>query len=121
MKTLLRNAREQKGLKVREVAEKLQIDQALISKFENGQRNPTRNQVLQLAELLDIDREEILTLWLKGKILRELENEEFALNALKAAEAELQPQAKNPKADPLQKLLDEMDALKQKFENLRGS
>ncbi|MFT3795977.1 helix-turn-helix domain-containing protein [Flavobacterium sp.] len=119
MKTLLRNAREQKGLKVREVAEKLQIDQALISKFESGQRNPTRKQVLQLAELLDINREQILTIWLKEKILRELEGEEFAVHALKAAEAELHPQT--PKADPLQKLLDEMDALKQKFENLRGS
>lgn len=119
MKTLLRNAREQKGFKVREVAEKLQIDQALIIKFESGQRYPTRKQVLQLAELLDINREQILTLWLKEKILRELEGEEFALNALKAAEAKLQPQT--PKSDPLQKLLDEMDALKQKFENLRGS
>lgn len=119
MKTLLKNARETKGLKVREVSEKLQIDQALISKFESGQRNPTRKQVVQLAELLDINPEEILILWLKEKILREMDGEELALKALKAAEAELQPQT--PKADPLQKLLDEMDALKQKFENLRGS
>ena len=42
MKTLLKNAREQKGLKTREVAQLLGIDQALISKFESGTRKPTR-------------------------------------------------------------------------------
>lgn len=117
MKSLLREAREKKGLKVREVARMLNIDVALISKFESGQRNPTRNQILQLAELLEIDRDTILILWLKEKILRELSDEPLAIKALKAAESELQTE----KDDPLQKLLNEMDALKQKFENLRGS
>ena len=36
MKTLLKNAREQKNIKTRELAQLLGIDQALISKFENG-------------------------------------------------------------------------------------
>ena len=40
MKTLLKNAREEKGLKTREVAQLLGIDQALISKFESGSRKP---------------------------------------------------------------------------------
>lgn len=119
MKSLLREAREKKGLKTREVSEMLHIDQALISKFESGQRNPTKKQVIALAQLLDIDLETIMVLWLKEKILREITDETLALKALKAAEAEL---LKTTKAeDPLQKLLDEMDALKQKFENLRGS
>ena len=55
MKTLLKNARAQKGLKTREVAQLLKIDQALISKFESGTRNPTREQVIKLASLLEID------------------------------------------------------------------
>lgn len=122
MKTLLRNARENKGFKTREVAELLNIDQALISKFESGQRNPTKKQVMQLAELLEIDLETILTLWLKEKILREIEGEEFGKKALDAAQNELNPEAaKQPDPNSLQKLLDEMDALKHKFENLRGS
>ena len=49
MKALLKNAREQKGLKTREVAQLLGIDQALISKFESGSRKPTREQVIKLA------------------------------------------------------------------------
>jgi transcriptional regulator with XRE-family HTH domain len=35
MKTLLKNAREQKQLKTRELAQLIGIDQALISKFES--------------------------------------------------------------------------------------
>ena len=38
MKLLLKNAREKKNLKTREVAQLLGIDQALISKFESGAR-----------------------------------------------------------------------------------
>ena len=53
MKTLLKNAREQKNLKTREVAQILGIDQALISKFESGTRKPTREQVAKLAALLE--------------------------------------------------------------------
>jgi transcriptional regulator with XRE-family HTH domain len=44
MKTLLKEARELKGLK-REVAQLVGIDQALISKFESGIRRPTKEQV----------------------------------------------------------------------------
>jgi transcriptional regulator with XRE-family HTH domain len=45
MKTLLKEARELKGLKTREVAQLVGIDQALISKFESGNRRPTKEQV----------------------------------------------------------------------------
>lgn len=122
MKSLLRNARVQKGLKTREVSELLNIDQALISKFESGQRMPTKNQVIQLAKLLELDLEMILVLWLKEKILHQIGDEELAIKALKAAETELNLKSgAKPEIDPLQKLLDEMDALKNKFENLRGS
>ena len=47
MKNLIKNAREQKGFKTRELAHLMKIDQALISKFENGSRKPTREQVMK--------------------------------------------------------------------------
>jgi transcriptional regulator with XRE-family HTH domain len=59
MKTLLKEARELKGLK-REVAQLAGIDQALISKFESGNRRPTKEQVVKLAILLEIDFESIM-------------------------------------------------------------
>ena len=108
MKTLLKLAREQKGLKTREVAQLLKIDQALISKFENGQRNPTKAQILQLSQLLEINLETLTTAWLKEKILREVANEEYGLKALQAAEKELNPKAPNKSVDLL---FEEMEAL----------
>lgn len=89
MKSLLKNGREKIGLKTREVAQLLSIDQALISKFESGARKPTKEQVIKLAELLEIDYETLMIAWLKEKILYEIENEEFALKAITAAEQEL--------------------------------
>ena len=62
MKNLLKNAREQKNLKTREAAKLLEIDQALVSKFENGSRKPTREQIPKLASILEIDYETKLIL-----------------------------------------------------------
>lgn len=119
MKTLLKNAREQKGLKTREVAQILGIDQALISKFESGNRKPTRDQVVKLASLLEIDIETIMVAWLKEKILYEIGQDEFALKALLVAEQEIRYQSKSSKkklSTTLQKTLDEIDALKTKLD-----
>ena len=58
MKSLLKAARINKNLKTREIAQFLGIDQALISKFENGVRIPTKIQVKQLADFLDLPYQE---------------------------------------------------------------
>ncbi len=119
MKALLKTAREQKGLKTREVSHLLNIDQALISKFESGLRTPTKKQIAQLSELLEIDFEILSIAWLKQKILNEIRDEAFGLKALKAAELELNPDSKTPNA--IDQLFEEMDALKSKLEALRNS
>ncbi|MBP2281904.1 Fic family protein/plasmid maintenance system antidote protein VapI [Flavobacterium sp. CG_23.5] len=122
MKILLKNEREQKGLKTREVAQLLGIDQALISKFESGTRKPTREQVIKLASLLEIDLETIMVAWLKEKILYEIGQDEFALKALLVAEEEIRYQSKSLKkkiSNTLQKILDEIDTLKTKLDSFR--
>ncbi|SDY03112.1 Fic family protein [Flavobacterium degerlachei] len=119
MKSLLKNAREQKGLKTREVAQLLSIDQALVSKFESGTRKPTKDQITKLAALLEINFETLMIVWLKEKIIHEIGQEEFALQALKDAEAEiitLRISSANKISPQLQKLLDEIDVLKLKTE-----
>lgn len=117
MKLLLKNARELRGFKTREVARLLVIDQALISKFESGQRQPTKKQIVQLAELLEIDFETLMIAWLKEKILHAIANEACGLKALHAAEKELNPKP----TDSIDILFDEMDALKNKMEAFRKS
>jgi len=122
MKTLLKNAREKKGLKTREVAQLLDIDQALISKFENGSRKPTRDQVIKLASLLEIDFETLMIAWLKEKILYEIGQDDFALKAINQVREEMQNSyisiekiiSKN-----LSNLLQEIDFLKAKLTQFR--
>ncbi len=119
MHILLKNAREQKSLKTREVANLLQIDQALISKFENGQRMPTRQQVEQLAELLEIEPELLIIAWLKEKIKHLISPESLGLRALQELSNELNPPQKDNKAVDL--LFEEMQALQAKMEAFRNS
>jgi Fic family protein/DNA-binding XRE family transcriptional regulator len=122
MKTLLKNAREQKGLKTREVAQLLGIDQALISKFESGTRKPTKEQISKLSQLLEIDFETLMIAWLKEKILHEIGDEELALKALKVAEDEINynKTISNLKiSTSLEKILKEIDILKDRLDTYR--
>lgn len=86
---ILRESREKKGLLLREVAAMLQIDQALICKFESGNRIPTREQVVQLAKHYSADKYELLVQWMSEKVVYELREEEFADEILKVAEKKI--------------------------------
>ncbi|WP_026705803.1 Fic family protein [Flavobacterium soli] len=122
MKELIKNAREQKGLKIRELSMLLEIDQALVSKFESGTRKPTRDQVIKLASILEIDLETLMVAWLKEKILYEIGNEEFGLKAMMVAEQEMRYYATPKKnvSKSLKKILDEIDTLKSKLDKVRA-
>lgn len=122
MKTLLKNAREQKGLKTREVAQILGIDQALISKFENGSRKPTKDQVPKLASLLGIDFEILMVAWLKEKILYEIGQDEFALKAMNMVREDIENSyvgSKKLLSKNLSVILEEIDFLKTKLDQFR--
>ena len=122
MKSLLKDAREQKGLKTREVAQLAGIDQALISKFESGTRKPTKEQIYKLSQLLDIDYETVMIAWLKEKILYEIGDHEFALKALILVEEEIQNKKKINNAvvlTSIQNVLDEIEVLKNKIQSFQ--
>lgn len=82
----IKSARESKGLLLRQVAAALEIDQAIISKFERGARKPTKEQVKKFADYYKIEKHILLTLWLSDKIFYSIVQEDYALEALKAAE-----------------------------------
>jgi len=122
MKTLLKNARNAKGLLTREVANLIGIDQALISKFESGKRLPTRKQIKSLSQHLEIPFEELQIVWLKEKILAEIGNEYLASEALqlvKEAISEYKNDSSISYAPSLEKVLNEIDELKAKLDKLR--
>jgi transcriptional regulator with XRE-family HTH domain len=86
---LLKEARDVKGLLLREVAAAINADTAMISKFEKGERKPTRDQISLLAKALEIDEREILVTYLSDKIVSDLANEDVAKEALRAAERKI--------------------------------
>jgi ribosome-binding protein aMBF1 (putative translation factor) len=86
---LIRIAREQNGLFLRQVAAELDIDQAIISKFERNERKPTKEQVLKFAKFYKIDKETLLVEWLSDKVAYDLQDEKLANKVLKVAEEKL--------------------------------
>jgi transcriptional regulator with XRE-family HTH domain len=81
----IRTIRESKSLLLRQVAAYLEIDTALISKIERGERRLTREQVIKLAKFYNVTDEKLLTLWLSDKLLDTIENEPFAMQGLNKA------------------------------------
>lgn len=82
----IRKLREDKELPLRTVAAFLDIDQAILSKVERGQRKPTRNQVVKLAEYFKVKENDLLVAWLSDKLVYEVEDEDMGLKALQVAE-----------------------------------
>ena len=83
---ILRELRESKGLPLRVVAAFLDIDPAIMSRIERGQRKASREQVVKLAEYFNVDENELLVAWLSDKVVYELAYEQNAMEALKVAE-----------------------------------
>ena len=83
---ILREEREKKGLLLRHVSAQLDIDTAILSKIERGERKATREQINKLAEILEINKESLIVQYLSEKILYELKDEDLGIQALKVAE-----------------------------------
>jgi len=64
----IRELREKQNLLLRQVAAQLEVDSALMSKIERGERNASKQQVIDIAKFLKANEEEFLTLWLADKI-----------------------------------------------------
>ena len=83
---ILREKREKKGLLLRHVSALLDIDTAILSKIERGERKATREQINKFAEILEINKESLIVQYLSEKIIYELKDEDLGIQALKVAE-----------------------------------
>jgi transcriptional regulator with XRE-family HTH domain len=83
----IRELREKQNLLLRQVAAHLEVDTALMSKIERGDRNASKNQVIEIAKFLKANEDELLTLWLADKLENVVGDEKDlapdALNILK--------------------------------------
>lgn len=82
----LRQLREQNELPLRKVAALLDIDVAILSKMERGERKLTKEVVLKLADIYKYSADDLLVLFLSDKIMYEIQDEELGEKALKVAE-----------------------------------
>lgn len=85
----LRELREQAGLSLRKTAMQVDIDVAILSKMERRERKFSKELVLKLADLYKANADKLVIEFLSERVLYELEDEDFGLEALKVAEKEL--------------------------------
>lgn len=120
MKILLKNYRELKQYKTKELAHFTGIDQALISKFESGNRIPTKAQVIKLSEVLEIPLDKILPEWVKEKVLAEVRYEPYAVEGILLAQEAIQPYGAKPiYSSSLSEKLAILDQLQRELNALR--
>jgi len=109
---------------MREVVAKTGIDQALISKFENGSRVPTDDQIIALAQCFQIDYNELKKFQLVEMVCSILQNEPLGYEAFMAAEPRLEYLAKKTIQEQIQisntteEALSKLDNLKSELRNL---
>ncbi len=87
--SIIKKLRENKKIPLRKVSAFLDIDQAILSKIERGQRKANREQVIKLAKFFKINENDLLVNWLSDKLVYELADEEMALKALQVAEEKI--------------------------------
>jgi hypothetical protein len=85
----LQDLRKESGKTLREVAAYLEIDQAILSKMENGKRPVTKDVLRQLAKLYRKDIQELNKVFLAEKLYKQLEYEDDALSILKLLEKQV--------------------------------
>lgn len=122
LKNLLKEKREAKGFLVKDVAKHLGVDTTLVSKFENGSRKPTKQQIVALAALFGEPEKKWMIQWMSEKILYEIADEDYALDALLLAEEAVKYGAKTFKPtvpSTLKKLLSTADELKKQLNKFR--
>lgn len=80
----IRELRTQQKMLLRQLASKLDVDTSIISKVERGDRHLKKEQIALLAEILNSDKQELLTLWLADQVYNLVEGESVADEALKS-------------------------------------
>lgn len=122
MKVLLKTTRQNKGLKIRELAHLMGVDQAIVSKIESGVRQATKEQILKLASILEIPEEILLPLWIKERLMNELQYEPYAAQAINMVQEELGNYITKQVpslSQSLQEKLNHIDSLKAQLDTFR--
>ena len=75
---------------LRQVSAYVDIDQAILSKIERNERKPSKDLILKIAEILQLDKQELLIQFMSDKIAYEIADEDCANRVLKVAEEKIE-------------------------------
>lgn len=87
---IISKARQSNQLLLREVGAAIGLDPSMVSKYEKGERLPTLKQIELLADFFKIDKAQLTIVYLSDKVLHEVGNSPYALQALQMAWTALQ-------------------------------
>ena len=93
----IKELREHQNILQRQLAAALEMDTAMLSKIERGERKARKEHVFALAAILKTNVDELLTRWLADQVYDILKDENNAAAALKVAEEQIIYKTKNIK------------------------
>lgn len=85
----IRELREEAGMLQRELAYKLKIGDAYLSKIERNQKSLKKDHLTTISKLFKYPYAELETLWLANKVYDLIKDEKKAIEVLKVAEQEI--------------------------------
>lgn len=74
--------REVKGISQRALGAYIEVDAAFISKIESGEKIMSRKHLPIISQVLDIEKAELLKLWLADKVYKIVKEEDFGQEVL---------------------------------------
>jgi transcriptional regulator with XRE-family HTH domain len=86
----IRELRESKQMLQRHISAALDMDNAMYCKIEKGERRAKREQIPLIADILQANLEELLTLWLADQVAEVVADESVAVEALRVAEQKVE-------------------------------
>lgn len=72
----IKELREKQGMLQRQLAAVIEVDTPMYSKIERGERKAKREHVKLIAQKLNVDEKELLTIWLADKVLDVVDEEQ---------------------------------------------
>ena len=85
----IKQLREQNQLLQRQLANALDMDTAMLSKIERGERRAKREHIPVLATQLRTNEKELFTIWLADQVYDIIKEEDNPTEILKVAEQEI--------------------------------
>ncbi len=86
----LRKLREDANLSLREVASNIGIDTSLLGKIERNERQPTKEQLKQVATFFKVNEKQLMKEMLSDQFAYKIIEEEADLDTLKVAEEKVE-------------------------------